>query len=69
MAQTFAPVVSELGNVLGKSGPEDLQDKSKTLQVAVERDHSLEDDSVSSVETEYEYALTDITTDGWKVKK
>ena len=69
MARTFAPVVSELGNVLGKSGPEDLQDESKTLHVAAERDHSLQDDSVSSVETDYEYALTDIATDGWKVEK
>ena len=69
LTQTFAPVVSELGNVLGKSAGDSLQDESKTLQVTVERENSLEDDSVSSVETDYEYALTDITTDGWKVEK
>ena len=69
LARSFAPVVSELGNVITKATTDALHDDTGALDVATaaQRDNSLEDDSVSSVETEYGYALTDITTDGWKV--
>ena len=70
LTRSFAPVVNELGNIITKTTTDALHD-TRTLDVATaaQRDNSLEDDSVSSVETDYEYALTDITTDGWKVEQ
>ncbi len=51
--------MSELGNYLGKS--------TDGGGVVIEPREFREDESVSSLETDYEYAFTDVT-DGWKVK-
>ncbi len=64
-------MVSELGSLLGgKCGAGDAATGAalhEAAATAADREASLEDESVSSIETDYEYALTDIT-DGWKVK-